>query len=292
MRWVDKIIFRGVETYQATYTGNVLDYRVREVDTTDYLSLTSPTLPMRVHISIPSGYSSTKPNVEYSIDKKEWYTLDEYNYWRTEEIPAGVTAYFRGYNPRGWTMEHSYSVKFDIQSGSNVILAGNVMTLIDLCGNTDTIPCDDCFSGLFYGNSKLVDASNFKLPATSIRRYCYAGLFNGCTALTKAPSELPNTTKVEFGTYNSMFANTKITSTPILRRTTLSNLEYQNMFANCRRLSEVKCYIQSMTTYMNLPSTDHWLDSVNSTGTFYNYGGYANFKTGASGIPSGWTVRS
>ena len=88
-------------------------------------------------------------------------------------------------------------------------------------------------------------------------------MFGGCTSLTKAP-ELP--------------------------ATTLASSCYSNMFDGCSSLNEVRCNIPSSYSSSDISSTyaENWLSGVSSTGTFYTNAD-ANWPSGASGIPMGWT---
>ena len=58
------------------------------------------------------------------------------------------------------------------------------------------------------------------------------------------------------------------------------------MFNSCKKLNYVKCLAIDMTAER---CTDDWLKYASSTGTFVKKAG-VTWPTGASGIPSGWTV--
>ena len=126
------------------------------------------------------------------------------------------------------------------------------------------------------------------LPATSLANYCYAGMFWGCTSLTEAP-ELPATTTAN-GCYSNMFRDcTSLTKAPVLPSTTLSQNCYWCMFYGCSSLNEVHCNIPSSYTSSQISTyASSWLYNVASTGTFYTNAD-ANWPSGASGIPEGWT---
>ena len=85
-------------------------------------------------------------------------------------------------------------------------------------------------------------------------------MFSGCTSLTTAP-ELP--------------------------ATTLATSCYAYMFDDCSSLNYIKCLAINFGSY----STDDWVTGVSSTGTFVKASS-ASWSTGASGIPSGWTVQN
>ena len=88
-------------------------------------------------------------------------------------------------------------------------------------------------------------------------------MFDGCTSLTKAP---------------------------VLPATTLAQKCYFGMFSGCSSLNEVRCEISSSYSSSDISSsyTKSWLSGVSSTGTFYTNAD-ANWPSGESGIPTGWT---
>ena len=128
---------------------------------------------------------------------------------------------------------------FDVQGNAMSLLFGdNFKEQTDLTGKYFT------FYNLFSGNTKVVNAENLSLPATTLASNCYNSMFKGCTNLTTAP-ELPATTLEEY-CYGCMFQNcTNLTAAPELPATTLANYCYQNMFYNCT----------SLTTAPELPAT-------------------------------------
>lgn len=142
----------------------------------------------------------------------------------------------------------------------------------------------NCYGGMFRGCTGLTAAP--ELPATTLVDSCYRGMFRGCTGLTSAP-ELP-ATKLANGCYDSMFRDcTGLTSTPALPAATLAASCYSYMFNGCTGLNEVRCHATAISEDLAL---FNWLTNVASTGIFYKAMG-VTYPSGASGIPSGWTVR-
>ena len=143
-----------------------------------------------------------------------------------------------------------------------------------------------CYKGMFSGCKSLTEAP--VLPATTLANYCYFSMFEGCTSLTKAP-ELPATTFAIF-CYGYMFKGcTSLTKAPVLPATTLTDYCYHHMFEGCSSLNEVRCKISStISSGSIIANADSWLEGVASTGTFYTNAD-ANWPSGASGIPTGWT---
>ena len=169
-----------------------------------------------------------------------------------------------------------------------------------------------CYQYMFYGCSSLTEAP--ALPATTLSEYCYDDMFSNCSSLTKAP-ELP-ATKLATGCYPDMFSGctslaeapalpaTKLarvcyyrmfggcqslTKAPALPATKLADRCYQYMFYGCSSLNEVRCKIPYSYSPSAIESYAYgWLNGVSSTGTFYTNED-ANWLTGDSGIPTGWT---
>ena len=135
------------------------------------------------------------------------------------------------------------------------------------------------------GNCNSMLSSDFE-NITSLSGYDYAFymMFNGCSALTKAPT-LPATTLTD-SCYQWMFNGcSNLTKAPTLPATTLADGCYSYMFANCSKLKEVR--IAATTDATN--ALFHWLSGVSETGDFYCDPNATIFPTGESGIPSGWT---
>ena len=151
---------------------------------------------------------------------------------------------------------------------------------------TATTLASYCYAGMFLGCTSLANAP--ALPATALTYYCYHGMFSGCTSLANAPA-LPATT-LAIGCYSSMFNGcTSLTKAPALPATTLAQYCYSNMFKGCGSLNEVRCKMPSSYSSSQISSyASNWLFGVAQTGTFYTNAD-ANWPSGASGIPEGWT---
>jgi len=142
----------------------------------------------------------------------------------------------------------------------------------------------ECYKNMFKGCTSLTTAPT--LPATILYNYCYDGMFSGCTNLTTAPA-LPATTLTEF-CYREMFKNcTNLTTAPTLPATTLTIFCYYEMFNGCSNLNSVTCLATNISATQ---CTLNWLSGVASSGTFTKAPSMTSWTTGASGIPSGWTV--
>lgn len=137
---------------------------------------------------------------------------------------------------------------------------------------------------MFAGCSNLISAKGMKGYAYG--EYCFMGMFMDCVNLI-IPPELPATDLTDLTScYNEMFKGcTLLTIAPTLPATKLYYNCYFGMFKDCSSLCYVKCLAESVIS----GCTDDWLSGVASTGTFVKKSG-VNWQTGASGIPTGWTV--
>ena len=195
-----------------------------------------------------STYGVT-PTLEYSKDKNTWNTItfDWTSGEHTTELPVklntGEKMYFRN-DTRKFSGSYNSYISFLSSVSSNV--GGDIRTLSNyLDVNSETKPQSYMFKELFYNNKYIVDASNLRLPYTTIEEHCYSSMFKGCTSLTTAPIELPATT-LKMYCYSSMFYGcTSLTTIPALPATNLNLGCYFWMFYNCT----------SLTTAPALPAT-------------------------------------
>ena len=228
------------------------------------------------------------PTLEYSTDKNTWNTItfDWTSGEHTTELPVklntGEKMYFRN-DTRKFSDSSSKYISFSPSVSSNV--GGDIRTLSNyLDVNSETTPQTSMFRSLFYNNKNIVDASNLRLPYTTLKERCYQSMFWGCTSLTTAPS-LPATTIVD-NCYREMFLGcTSLTTAPSLPATTLVYRCYFSMFQGCNSLTSVTIYATSTGD----GSFDSWLYNVSPSGTVYNNGFVDLPKNSASGIPTGWT---
>ena len=164
-----------------------------------------------------------------------------------------------------------------------IAASGNVDTLLDKNGNATLTSY--CYSNMFNGCASLTTAPT--LPATTLANNCYASMFQGCTSLVTAPV-LPATVLAD-GCYWYMFKNcTSLTTAPALPATTLSIGCYRTMFQGCSNLNNITLGYTGNFADAPTNAFDNWVDGVASTGTFYYNG--SDTTTGASAIPTGWTV--
>lgn len=146
-----------------------------------------------------------------------------------------------------------------------------------------------CNQSMFQECTSLVDASNitFKQFAGQEDVSCCAYMFNGCTSLVIPPKEIRLDNPINYSQFRGMFLGcTSLTKSPDLYIPKLPTLCFYQMFDGCSSLQRIKCLATDMTGSNCL---QNWVRGVSSTGTFIKHPD-ATWVTGASGIPSGWTI--
>ena len=127
----------------------------------------------------------------------------------------------------------------NINSSGDCYVYGNVMSLFVESGfenKKDVV--SEAFRNLFKGNAhiRLHDEKKLVLPAETLKDYCYAGMFSGCTALTSTPVLAVET--LAEGCYNEMFSGcTGLKSAPSLPAEELAPHCYEGMFSGCTGLT-------------------------------------------------------
>lgn len=140
-----------------------------------------------VKIIIPADVSSSyATSISYS---KDWYSwtdtiVDSTTQIITIPVIAGDKVYLKGIAKRWATSYQTYTL---IYSTSNINVSGNVMSLLygDDFVDKQSFPSGSAYTlcGLFKNNKHLIDASDLKLPATTLTSYCYSSMFDGCKSL-------------------------------------------------------------------------------------------------------------
>ena len=163
----------------------------------------------------------------FSTDGASWSTE------KKEMQSKNGRLYLRG---RG----NTYALDLEIRSNETcrIKLSGNIESLLDF----ETVEkgrhpvMGACTFARLFSSSCITDASALKLPATTLAKACYEGMFCECTSLTAAP-ELPATTLAE-GCYSEMFRDcASLTKAPELPATTLAAYCYSGMFRGCTSLT-------------------------------------------------------
>lgn len=204
-------------------------------------------------------------------------------------------------------------------------IGGNIMSFIENSAepnNTYTayqtaneVTADFALCGMF-SESKVVHADGLYLPATKLTESCYRQMFMDCTSLVSAPftiggsfmasnacgSMFQNCTNLKrgpklpalylsSGCYWSMFQScTSLEKAPELPAFHVETNCYNSMFSGCSSLNYMKCLAINNTNTTGWNT--NWLNSVASTGSFIKHNDATFWTTGASGIPTEWTVES
>ena len=174
--------------------------------------------------------------LEYFTSDKTWTTWDGTSYLHAVSDYGGYVLYLRGI---GNTVITGKNNKYKwVLNGNDIECVGNIENLLDYTivesGDHPTL-ADSCYAYMFQGCTALTRAPS--LPATTLANSCYSCMFMGCTALTQAPS-LPSTTLAN-NCYACMFQGcTALTQAPSLPATMLYQFCYTSMFQGCTALTQ------------------------------------------------------
>lgn len=163
-------------------------------------------------------------------------------------------------------------------------------SLTTILGLSATELAEYCCYQMFSGCTSLTKVP--ELPATKMEESSYYCMFSGCTSLTEVPEQLPATELAEYCYYNMFGGCTSLKKAPKLPATTLDKYCYLDMFSGCTSLEAVTCLA---TDISKESCTYRWLEGVASKGTFTRAATMdegQSWPTGASGIPSGWSVEN
>lgn len=225
------------------------------------------------------GYTSTLPTQPVLYCSTNGRYFDAWDGTAVTLSNIGDTLYVYGNNRR--LANGSEYTKF-VMTGQ--INAEGDVTYVLQNGGLTTLTTSYALESLFQNCHSLITPPS--LPSTTLSPDCYCFMFADCVNMTTAP-ELPATTLADL-CYRGMFQNcTSLTSAPELPASTLVMGCYFNMFYNCTSLNSVNC----LATNISAGScTSTWLYNVAATGTFTKSPNMSSWTTGASGIPTGWTV--
>jgi hypothetical protein len=128
---------------------------------------------------------------------------------------------------------------------------------------------------------------------TNLRAYAFVNLFEGCSALYRAPMlpTIPLSTSGDSGMqyYKTFKGCTNLTEAPYIPYTTINaNACMYQMFQGCSRLAKVRCAATTLDTSSSNACLHQWLDGVAATGDFYTPTN-TSWPSGVDGIPTGWT---
>lgn len=274
---------RSSENYVEPWVGYVtatqeVSYNLPCGEYCNYLTLTARAAGTFT-LTIPAQIDDTKlESVSYSTDGGETWTTTQNTSSEvvitTPTIQSGNNVLWKGVGTTMGALISGTYYASTFSSTANYEASGNVMSLLngDNFSNAHSFAegTTDNFRRLFKNSANLLDASDMKLPATTLNMRSYAEMFFGCSALTGAPT-LEATTLGAY-CYNAMFQNcTTLTSGPVLPVTDLANGCYSQMFSGCSALTTAPalpattlmagCYsymfqnCTALTTAPDLPAT-------------------------------------
>ena len=198
-----------------------------------YLTFSSPN---SFTLAVGDATKHWDGTLEYFASDKTWTVWDGTTTLSSVENDGEHVLYLRGTGNTKITGNNP-NYKW-VLTGSDIKCIGNIENLLDYAtvqsGNHPTM-APNCYLSMFDGCTALTQAPT--LPATTLATSCYYGMFSGCTSLTQAPS-LPATT-LAVGCYDSMFQGcTALTQAPALPATTLATSCYYYMFSGCTSLTQ------------------------------------------------------
>ena len=204
----------------------------------------------------------------------------------TETLAVGAKIFFKGnISPNLSTNWSTMGIGTFSVSGQFEV-GGCPLSLISMENFSLTDPTPDkAFCTLFYNALNLVSCESVLLPSGAVGAHSYRNMFLQCRNMTGFMEELPAMT---LGTYcyESMFKDCNVmTRAPRLPAISGDTHSYDQIFANNFILNDVSCMLETFASGI----CSNWLSQVASTGTFYKKTGIS-WATGASGIPTGWTV--
>lgn len=222
--------------------------------------------------------------IDYSINDGAWTSVTSTTSGVAINVTAGDSVRFRGTNTQYCNANKNNYSRFGAGTATFNI-SGNIMSMTagDNFAGVTTLPAAWTFTQ-FFKESKPVSAEHLILPADTMLESCYRALFSKCTTLVIPPT-LPATTLATY-CYYYMFENCGITTAPDLLAATIPSYGYAYMFTGCSSLSYIKCMA---TTKSASNCLTNWVNNVAPSGTFVKDSN-TSWSTGASGIPTGWTV--
>ena len=217
----------------AYYFPDMIRERLQVIPPPAYLTFSSPS---SFTLAVNDTTKHWNGTLEYSTDTSTWSTWDGATTLSSATSGSDNVLYLRGTGNTAVTGNKD-TYKW-VLTGSNIACIGNIENLLDYVtvesGAHPTMGTY-CYAHMFNGCTALTQAP--ALPATTLAEGCYSNMFNGCKSLTQAPA-LPATTLADV-CYQNMFNGCKsLTQAPALPATTLANICYANMFTDCTSLTQ------------------------------------------------------
>lgn len=217
-----------------------------------------------VNFTSNSDESVAFPDLQISLDYgATWHSVkkkakEEGEIQTDIDLPLSETdtsvMFIKGDNASGWNKKDedgNYTQYGSIQFKSTetattentIEICGKLSSLLYNAGTGSNYSAPDyCFEGLFGSSDAIVGVSEDLVSnITTIGKYCYGGMFKGCTNLLNAP-KLPiattsSSSALPEGCYMNMFQGCKsLVACPELNSIKLGKKCYEFMFAGCESL--------------------------------------------------------
>ena len=235
-------------------------------------------------------------NFKYSYDNNTW---SSYNLNTQLTLHPGDSVYFKG----NFLLVDDGHINFTISSqddrpGTKLYISGNINSLIDdneffsisdltsdFTPSGYIFPQSYMFQRLFetdsYDYTVTFDASNLKLPATTLSDYCYYRMFYH-SAIVKAPDLIAQS--LAESCYESMFEGCRLLRcTPYIWSGNTASNCYKNMFYQSLGGSSI-VYLNAYYDNNDASSiNDNWLYGIDTPGVFIDGG------SGFDNIPNDWS---
>lgn len=282
-------LYMGVSGSTKAYYGTTVVYEGGGKDySKEYLTLevlTGGTISW-----IAFNNEAVAKTISYSLDNGQTWTVITSTLEGTEiNVSAGDKVIFKG-NTRGTGSGVTDTSAYNSIRGTAYFdLSGNIDSIADADNFRSGVTLTQTYKGLFRG-ANVVDASNLYLPSPTVN-FQYRFLFRDCQYLIELPS-MTHFTPTPQNCCRGMFSNCisieKATNLPIIDDT-YTNYQLADLFNGCTNLDYV-VNLSIRTSSSSSSATYNWLAGVAASGTFVKNANMTSWQSGASGIPSGWTV--
>ena len=246
----------AVKTGTATITAKAGDATATcqvKVNNNNYLTITNEGKSSGTVRFKAGSVNAPSISLTYSNDNgRTWNETGEVKATETIEIPIPSSGSVRIYGDNAAYGRNLQSKLgwWTISATVNHSVSGDLMSLSSYSKDINE---DYQFYKLFCDDTKLVSADGLRLTAKELTAHCYESMFQGCTALKKAPAI--QATVLAASCFRSMFEKcTSLLEAPALSSTAMTKADrcYESMFKGCTSLTKapklpsttmaVRCY--------------------------------------------------
>lgn len=201
-----------------------------------YLSYDSPVGSVANPAVRVNSNLDTPPDIYYSVGNTRNWTKLKFSFtgsgFVSDDIPfsqSGDIVYFKGTNARLSFVDTSKYTTFVID-GAKAYAGGTVQSLVDGVGESETA----IQMSRLFASANIISAPD--LPATTLSRSCYEGIFDGCQYLVQG-TYLPATRAAE-NCYKNMYKScSALTYANAIMLSTLAISCCEAMFYGCSALT-------------------------------------------------------